>query len=138
MTSLKTCPRPFRQGTFRRILLAGSSALMLTVASCQTAPVPLKNQEVLDRTDLTLPDTFLPGTPDHPRMVRVLQSMGFAWNDPRYTLGRHLIRRNEVAWFDREGTLHITRYTGHFKESGYRIRRYVPSQSGDLEHRETT
>ncbi len=115
------------------LLLIGMAAFLL--ASCETAPVPLSDQEVLDRTNIHLPDTYPPGSPEHPRMVQALQSMGFAWNDPRFTMGRHLMRKNEVAWFDSGGTLHVTRYTGIFKETGYQIRRYVPSPSGDLEHR---
>ena len=61
--------------------------------------------------------------------------MGFEWSDPRFVSGRHLSRGDEVAWFDRDDHLHVTRYLGVFHESGYRIRRYVPSPSGDLEHR---
>lgn len=63
--------------------------------------------------------------------------MGFRWNDPRFVAGRHLAKDHEIAWFDREGDLHITRYTGVFREQGYQIWRYIPSESGDLEHRGT-
>ena len=108
---------------------------VLLLASCQSAPVPISDQTILDRARIRLPDTFPPGTPEHHRMVRVLQSMGFEWNDPQFTLGHHLYRGNEVAWFDREGRLRVTRDTGLFRETGYRVRRYVPSPSGDLEHR---
>ncbi len=113
--------------------LAG--VILVLLSSCHSAPVPLSDQSVLDRASLQLPDTFPPGSEKHSRMVRVLQSIGFSWNNPRFTLGHHLTRGNEVAWFDRSGRLHVTRYTGVFRETGYRIRRYVPSPSGDLEHR---
>ncbi len=73
--------------------------------------------------------------PRHPYTEAALRSMGFEWNDPRFVSGRHLSRGDEVAWFDRDDHLHVTRYLGVFHESGYRIRRYVPSPSGDLEHR---
>lgn len=125
--------RFFRSGRALLSVLAGMMILLLS--SCQSAPVPLSDQSVLDRTGLRLPDTYPPGSPEHPRMVQILQSMGFSWNNPRFTIGHHLFRENEVAWFDRAGNLHITRYTGLFRETGYKIRRYVPSSSGDLEHR---
>ncbi len=123
------------QGLF---LLAALSFL----ASCRTTPLPVNDQSVLDRARLTLPDTYPPGKAGevvrrHPRTESALRSLGFRWNNPRFVAGRHLAKDNEVAWFDREGDLHVTRYTGIFRESGYRIRRYVPSQSGDLEHRGT-
>lgn len=73
--------------------------------------------------------------PRHPYIEAALRSMGFEWNDPRFVSGRHLSRGDEVAWFDRDDHLHVTRYLGVFHESGYQIRRYVPSPSGDLEHR---
>ncbi len=107
----------------------------LLLSSCQSAPVPISDQTVLDRARIRLPETLPPGSPEHPRMVRILRTMGFKWNDPRFTLGHYLYRKNEVAWFDKDGELHVTRYTGLFRETGYRIRRYVPSPSGDLEHR---
>ncbi len=103
--------------------------------------MPVNDQRVLDLARLTLPDTYPPARPGekpfprHPRTEAALRSMGFHWNDPRFTAGHRLIREDEVAWFDREGQLHVTRYTGVFRETGYRIRRYVPSGSGDLEHR---
>jgi len=109
--------------------------LLVFLAGCSTAPLPLSDQESLDMARLALPDTYPTGTSRRPRMEQVLKSLGFHWNNPRFTLGHHLIRENEIAWFDRQGTLHITRYTGIFRQDGYRSRRYVPSQSGDLEHR---
>ncbi|MHB8368352.1 MAG: hypothetical protein ACYDBP_01525 [Leptospirales bacterium] len=114
---------------------------LLCIASCRTAPVPVNDQQVLDLARLSLPDTYpqsLAGEglfPRHPRTEAALRSMGFSWNDPRFTAGHRLIRDDEVAWFDREGRLHVTRYTGIFQAAGYRIRRYFPSESGDLEHR---
>lgn len=128
-SSLRTraCPWP--------VLLA--LALFPLFAGCKSAPVPLSDQETLDLTRIVLPDTLLPGSPDHTRMVHILESMGFHWNNPHFTLGRHLIRGNEVAWFDSGGILHITRYIGIFQGNGYRINRYFPSTAGDLEHRGT-
>lgn len=125
--------RALRPGRVPLSAIAGMIILLLS--SCQSAPVPLSDQSVLDRTGLRLPDTYPPGSPEHPRMVRILQAMGFSWNNSRFTIGHHLFRENEVAWFDRTGILHVTRYTGLFRETGYKIRRYVPSSSGDLEHR---
>ncbi len=126
-------PRDADSGRRRLSALAGLAILLLS--SCQSAPVPISDQTVLDRALIRLPETLPQGGPEHPRMVRVLRTMGFEWNDPRFTLGHHLYRENEVAWFDKKGALHVTRYTGFFRETGYRIRRYVPSPSGDLEHR---
>ena len=124
--------------------LRSTSTLILALfllASCRTAPVPVNDQSVLDRARISLPDTYpprqagSPDTPRHPYTEAALHSMGFEWSDPRFVAGRHLSRGDEVAWFDREDQLHVTQYTGVFHDSGYRIRRYVPSQSGDLEHR---
>lgn len=117
-------------------------AALFLLASCRTSPVPVNDQSVLDRARITLPDTDPKAREGetvlrHPLTEAALRSMGFRWNDPRFASGRHLAKGSEVAWFDREGALHVTRYTGVFQEAGYRIRRYVPSQSGDLEHRGT-
>ena len=107
------------------------------LSACSEAPVPLSDQKAVDLAGIRLPDTYPEGVPIHPRIVRVLRSRGFRWNNPRFTMGHHLDRENESAWFDRQGTLHITRYIGQFRETGYRIWRYVPSTPGDLEHRGT-
>lgn len=129
--------KPSSRTTFRRRGVLSVLSLAFFLSGCQTAPLPLSDQETLDRTSITLPETLPPGSPPHPRMVQVLESMGFHWNDPRFTLGHQLIRKNLVAWFDSSGNLHITRYTGIFRGNGYSIRRYAPSPSGDLEHRGT-
>ncbi|MGC8529445.1 MAG: hypothetical protein ACP5OP_04515 [Leptospirillia bacterium] len=135
-------PLPRTRTFFRRLLPASLLPLgLFLLVSCRTAPVPVNDQSILDRARISLPDTYpsrqtgRPEIPRHPYTEAALHSMGFEWNDPRFVSGRRLSRGDEVAWFDREGQLHVTRYTGVFHESGYRIRRYVPSSSGDLEHR---
>lgn len=124
-------PLPFWPGTF----FSGFFLGFFLLSGCSSAPVPLSDQPVLDQAGIAIPDTFPEGSRPQPRMIRLLEKEGFQWNDSRFTLGHHLMKGNEVAWFDRLGNLHITRYTGVFRASGYKIRRYVPSDSGDLEHR---
>ena len=109
-----------------------SSALFLTIASCSTAPVPLKDQSALDAAKIELPDTVFPSPELASQMEPVLKKDGFSWSDPRYTIGKHLIKGDEVFWFDQNQKWHITRYTARFFPTEYTINRYMVNSARDV------
>jgi hypothetical protein len=108
------------------------SALFLIIASCTTAPVPLKNQSALDAGKIELPDTVFPSSILESQMEPVLKKEGFAWSDPRYTIGKHLLKGDEVFWFDQNQKWHITRYTARLFPNEYTINRYMVNSARDV------
>lgn len=110
----------------------------LALTGCYSTAIPLDNQKVLDKVGLVLPDTRFPTPKSRDAVLPVLLKKGFHWNNPRYTLGHHLIKGNRIVVMASSGHLSVLRYDARFTDSGFRIYRYVPSKSGDIEHQGLT
>ncbi len=108
------------------------------LAGCYTVRVPLDNQRALDNTGLILPDTHFPSTGMEQAVLPILQQQGFHWNDPRYSMGHHLISGNRLVVVSDDGKITVLRYIAKFRDSGFLINRYQPTQSGDLLQKGTT
>ncbi len=106
--------------------------LLLIMASCTTAPVPLKSQNALDTAKIELPDTVFPSRKLELSMEPILKKDGFTWTDPRYSLGKHLIKGNEIFWFDQNQKWHITRYSAKLFANQYTINRYMVNSARDV------
>ncbi|MHB1605157.1 MAG: hypothetical protein ACYCTV_02015 [Leptospirales bacterium] len=104
----------------------------LTLTGCYTVDVPLDNQQSLDRVGLVLPDTSFSSPKTEQTVLSALAKDGFHWNNPRYSLGHHLIAGNRLVFVSPNGQISILRYTARFQDSGFRINRYRPTRSGDL------
>ncbi|MGL3710351.1 hypothetical protein ACSYAY_05745 [Leptospirillum ferriphilum] len=107
----------------------------LGLSGCYTAPVPLNNQADLDKTGIFLPDTRFPSKAVRDAVLPALLKKGFHWNNPRYSLGHHLIKGNRLVLSDGKGHLSVVRYQAVFSDSGFRIYHYLPTKSGDIERR---
>ncbi|MHB1285329.1 MAG: hypothetical protein ACYCYP_02005 [Leptospirales bacterium] len=108
------------------------------LAGCYTVSVPLDNQRALDNTGLILPDTHFPSIGMEQTVLPILQKQGFHWNDPRYSMGHHLISGNRLVVVAGDGTITVLRYIARFRDSGFLINRYQPTKSGDLMQKGTT
>lgn len=106
--------------------------LLPIIGGCYTVQIPLDDQGALDRVGLVLPDTRFPSKGMEATLVPILESKGFRWNDPRYSLGHHMIRKNELVMVMPDGTLEVRQYIARFRDSGFRVTHYVPTQTGDL------
>ncbi len=114
---------------YLRVLLL---ALIPFLGGCYTVQVPLNDQGALDRVGLVLPDTRFPSGSMERTLVPLLESRGFRWNDPRYSLGHHMIRGNRLVLVMPDGTVEVRRYVARFRDSGFRITHFQPTPSGDL------
>ncbi|MDA8059703.1 MAG: hypothetical protein M0Z37_05070 [Nitrospiraceae bacterium] len=108
------------------------SALLLSIASCNTAPVPLEKQNALDTAQIDLPDTVFPSRKAEAQIEPILKKDGFSWTDPRYSLGKHLVKGNELFWFDQNQNWHITRYSALLRPNKYSINRYMVNSARDV------
>ena len=54
------------------------SALLLSIASCNTAPVPLEKQNALDTAQIDLPDTVFPSRKAEAQIEPILKKDGFS------------------------------------------------------------
>lgn len=111
-------------------------ALLLTLipilGGCYTVQVPLNDQGALDRVGLVLPDTRFSSEKMERTLVPLLESKGFRWNDPRYSLGHHMIHGNRLVLVMPDGTVEVRRYVARFRDSGFRVTHYQSTPSGDL------
>ncbi|MCL4461498.1 MAG: hypothetical protein M1297_07315 [Nitrospirae bacterium] len=105
----------------------------LGLSGCYTTSVPLDNQPDLDKAGIVLPDTRFPSTAVRDAVLPVLLKKGFHWNNPRYSLGHHLIKGNRLVLSDKDGHLSVLRYQALFSDTGFRVDRYRPTKSGDIE-----
>lgn len=110
----------------------------LALSGCYTTAIPLDDQKALDKVGLVLPDTRFPTPRSRDAVLPALLKKGFHWNNPRYSLGHHLIKKNRIVVMTSSGHLTVLRYDARFADSGFRIYRYVPSKSGDIEHQGLT
>jgi hypothetical protein len=108
------------------------SVLFLTIDSCSTAPVPLQDQNALDTAKIELPDTIFPSRSLKEKIEPILKKDGFRWSDPRYSLGKHLIKGDEVFWFDQKQKWHITRYYALLFPTQYSINSYMVNSARDI------
>lgn len=133
---------PYQQSLFKEVFLIGSMTIMrkalilscvfLPIASCTTAPVPLKSQNALDTAKIDLPNTVFPSRKIESQMEPLLRKEGFTWSDPRYSLGKHFIKGDEIFWFDQKEQWHITRYSARFFPTQYKINRYMVNSARDV------
>ncbi len=107
-------------------------ALLAGLSGCTTVSVPLEKQSALDFAGIKLPDTIFPSKESKTRIAPLLIKEGFHWTDPRYSLGKHLVRGNELFWYDRDQHWHITRYTATFQKGRYKINRYYVNSAHDV------
>lgn len=110
----------------------------LALTGCYTAHVPLDNQQSLDRVGLVLPDTHFSSPETEKTILSALKKRGFHWNNPRYSLGHHLISGDRLVFVSPDGRIAILRYTARFQDSGFRVNRYQLTRAGDLMQRGTT
>ncbi len=118
------------------ILALGLACLGLS--GCYTAPVPLDNQADLDKTGIILPDTRFSSAAVREAVLPTLLKKGFHWNNPRYSLGHHLIKGDRLVLTGPDGHLSVVRYQATFSDTGFRTYLYRPTKSGDIERRGKT
>ena len=117
------------------VLILAFGFACLGLSGCYTAPIPLNNQTDLDKTGILLPDTRFPSKAVRDAVLPTLLKKGFHWNNPRYSLGHHLINKNRLVLVDSKGHLSVLRYRAVFSDTGFRVYRYQPTKSGDIERR---
>lgn len=139
MITLISIPYPKGlQTTMNRRFASMLLLSFLSLSGCYTASIPLNNQQALDQTGLVLPDTYFPSRNMERTLLPILRKHGFHWNNPRYSLGHHLISGNRLVLVSTDGRITVLRYFARFHDSGFLINRYRVTRSGDLVQRGNT